>query len=52
MLTEAEVLQKNLDMITAQKTVDAIRYELQIDRADKQIAQINAEKAKLTAPKV
>lgn len=50
-LTKAEILQKQKDMVTAQKTAIQLQYELQKDQAEKRIAQIEAELAKI-APTV
>jgi hypothetical protein len=50
-LTNLEILTKQKDLATAQKTAIQLQYELQKDAADKRIAQINAELAKIT-PKV
>ena len=47
MLTDAQIIDKQLALAEAQKTASQIRYELDMDRADKIIAQANAQKAKL-----
>jgi len=49
-LTRLQILEKNKAMVEAQQLAFQLRYDLEKDRAEKQIAQINAELAKL-APK-
>ena len=47
MLTDAQVVDKQVAMGEAQKVATQLRYELEMDRADKMIAQAKAQKAKL-----
>jgi lipopolysaccharide biosynthesis regulator YciM len=46
-LTKVEILQKSKDLETARKTAIQLQYELQKDQAEKRIAQIEAELAKV-----
>lgn len=47
-LTKVEILQKNKEIIVAQKAAMTLQYELQKDQADKRIAHIEAELLKAT----
>jgi hypothetical protein len=47
MLTQLQILEKNKAMVEAQQLAGQLRYELEKDRAEKQIVQINKELAKI-----